>query len=303
MVRLFPATTRQRVLAAAIAFAVASAPAATPIAHADDLKHKKHKVEQRVKAARADLDESSRPRRKAHSALQPPGPQLHQARATLAVTRGKLAAAQALDEQMQHELVQAEVALSQARDDLRAGREKVKVQQRLLAEMAAESYAAGRPAADRALGDAQRAEPRRPHHADEDGRNLVDRETTPSTSSRPRARCSRSRRARSRTRRCRSSRSARPPPRTSCSAQRLETKAAEAEDAVTALVHARRSRARTPRARAEHADELHPAEDQARGAADLADAGRAARTTGRQPRATDGLLMRPVPGYVTSPFG
>ena len=42
MVRNFPATTRQRVLAAAIAFAVASAPAATPIAHADDLKHKKH---------------------------------------------------------------------------------------------------------------------------------------------------------------------------------------------------------------------------------------------------------------------
>ena len=37
---------------------------------------------------------------------------------------------------MQPELVQAEVALSQARDDLRAGREKVRAQQRLLGEMA-----------------------------------------------------------------------------------------------------------------------------------------------------------------------
>jgi len=44
VVRNFPATTRQRFLAAAVAFAVASAPAATPNAHADDLKHKKHQV-------------------------------------------------------------------------------------------------------------------------------------------------------------------------------------------------------------------------------------------------------------------
>ena len=69
MVRNFPATTRQRILAAAIAFAVATAPAAAPIAHADDLKHKKHKVEQRVKAARADLEDSSQAASKAHRAL------------------------------------------------------------------------------------------------------------------------------------------------------------------------------------------------------------------------------------------
>jgi len=65
VVRNFPATTRQRFLAAAVAFAVASAPAATPNAHADDLKHKKHQVEQRLKAAKADLEDSSRAATKA----------------------------------------------------------------------------------------------------------------------------------------------------------------------------------------------------------------------------------------------
>ncbi len=219
MVRNFPATTRQRVLAAAIAFAVASAPAATPIAHADDLKHKKHKVEQRVKAARADLEDSSQAATKAHRALQTARAQLHQARATLAVTRGKLAAAQALDEQMQHELVQAEVALSQARDDLRAGREKVKVQQRLLAEMASESMQQADP---QLIGLWAMLKAQNPSDLTTQLKtvgNLVDRETTALDqlkTARTAAHCQGG--ARSRTRRCRSSRSARPPPRTSCSA-------------------------------------------------------------------------------------
>ncbi len=106
MVRNFPATTRQRVLVAAIAFAVASAPAAAPIAHADDLKHKKHKVEQRVKAARADLEDSSQAAYQgAPRSCTPPRPSCTGPRRRWPSPGASWPPPQTLDEQMQHELV------------------------------------------------------------------------------------------------------------------------------------------------------------------------------------------------------
>ena len=69
--------------------------------------------------------------------------------------------------------------------------------------------------------------------------------------------------------------------------RRLETKAAEAEDAVTALVHARRT-AQDAALRAKHARRAHPrGPERARGAADLTDAGRP-RAPQRQRGATTG---------------
>ncbi len=82
--------------------------------------------------------------------------------------------------------------------------------------------------------------------------------------------------------------------------RRLETKAAEAEDAVTALVHARRT-AQDAALRAKHADErtLRKTKREARRISRML----AARAHHSVNEGNHGPLMRPVPGYVTSPFG
>ena len=300
MVRNFPATTRQRVLAAAIAFAVASAPAAMPIAHADDLKHKKHKVEQRVKAARADLEDSSQAASRAHSALQTARAQLHQARATLAVTRGKLAAAQALDEQMQRELVQAEVALSQARDDLRAGREKVKVQRRLLAEMASESMQQADP---QLIGLWAMLKAQNPADLTTQLKtvgNLVDRETTALDQLKTARALLTVKEGKVEDAKVQVEQKRQTAAENLALRRQLETKAAEAEDAVSALVHARRT-AQDAAVQAKHADErtLRKTKSEARRISRML----ARRAHHSVNEGNHGPLMRPVPGYVTSAFG
>jgi murein DD-endopeptidase MepM/ murein hydrolase activator NlpD len=300
VVRNFPATTRQRVLAAAIAFAVASAPTATPIAHADDLKHKKHKVEQRVKAARADLEDSSHAASKAHSALQTARAQLHGARAALAVTRGKLAAAQALDEQMQRELVQAEVALSQARDDLRAGREKVKVQRRLLAEMASESMQQADP---QLIGLWAMLKAQNPADLTTQLKtvgNLVDRETTALDQLKTARTLLTVKEGKVEDAKVQVEQKRQTAAENLVLRRQLETKAAEAEDAVSELVHARRT-AQDAALRAKHADErtLRKTKSEARRISRML----ARRAQHSVNEGNHGPLMRPVPGYVTSAFG
>ena len=282
MVRNFPATTRQRFLAAAVAFAVASAPAATPNAHADDLKHKKHQVEQRLKAAKADLEDSSRAATKAHRALHTARTQLHQARATLSVARGKLAAAQALDEQMHHELVRAEVALSQARDDLRAGRERVRVQQRLLAEMASESMQQADP---QLIGLWAMLKARNPSDLTTQLKtvgNLVDRETTALDQLKTARTVLTVKEAKVEDAKAQVELKRRAAAENLVLRQGLEKKAAEAEDAVTALVQTRRT-----------------AQDAALRAS-IREIRRAHHSVNE---GNHGPLMRPVPGYVTSAFG
>ncbi len=300
MVRNFPATTRQRFLAAAVAFAVASAPAATPNAHADDLKHKKHQVEQRLKAAKADLEDSSQAATKAHRALHTARTQLHQARATLSVARGKLAAAQALDEQMHHELVQAEVALSQARDDLRAGRERVRVQQRLLAEMASESMQQADP---QLIGLWAMLKARNPSDLTTQLKtvgNLVDRETTALDQLKTARTVLTVKEAKVEDAKAQVELKRRAAAENLVLRRRLETKAAEAEDAVTALVQARRT-AQDAALRARHADErtLRETKSEARRISRML----ARRAHHSVNEGNHGPLMRPVPGYVTSAFG
>ncbi|HMD12498.1 MAG TPA: peptidoglycan DD-metalloendopeptidase family protein [Marmoricola sp.] len=300
MVRNFPATTRQRILAAAIAFAVATAPAAAPIAHADDLKHKKHKVEQRVKAARADLEDSSQAASQAHRALHTAWAQLHQARATLAVTRGKLVAAQALDKQRQHELVQAEVALSQARDDLRAGREKVKEQQRLLAQMASESMQQADP---QLIGLWAMLKAQNPSDLTTQLKtvgNLVDRETTALDQLKTERTLLTVKERKVEDAKVQVEQKRKAAAENLVLRQGLEKKAAEAEDAVTALVQTRRT-AQDAALRAKHADErtLRKSKREARRISRML----AARAHHSVDKGNHGPLMRPVTGYVTSAFG
>ena len=301
MVRNVPATTRQRVLAAAVAFAVAAAPAAAPIAHADDLKHKKHRVEQRVKAAKADLEDSSQAAYKARRALSTARAQLHTARRTLTSTKGKLVAAQTLDKQTQQELVRAEVALSQARDDLRAGRQKVKDQQALLAQMASESMQQADP---QLIGLWAMLKAQNPSDLTTQLKtvgNILDREHTA---------LDELKNARTllavKERNVEDAKQEVEAKRKAAAAnlvlrQRLEKKAAEAEDAVTTLVHTRRT-ATLAALRAKHADERTLRKNK-REAARISRmlAARAHRSVNQGNGG--GPLLRPVTGYVTSSFG
>jgi murein DD-endopeptidase MepM/ murein hydrolase activator NlpD len=119
--------------------------AAAPLASADDLKDKKHKVQRQLAGAHSDLEESSAQARAAAAALRTAQVQLDAAQAQLARTRGELAAAEVLDQQMQAKLIVAVERLRQARRDLVTGRKKIAEQQRTLGEIVVQNYQTGDP--------------------------------------------------------------------------------------------------------------------------------------------------------------
>ena len=145
MVRTFPRTTRVRGAVVVLSLSLLTGTAAAPLAAADDLEAKKHKVERKVNAAHDDLDESSAQVRQAAAALASAQTRLGTAQAHLAQTRGELAAAEVLDHQMQAKLVAAIARLEAARADLHAGRVKVAEQQRTLGQIVVQNYQTGDP--------------------------------------------------------------------------------------------------------------------------------------------------------------
>ncbi len=145
MVRIFPRTTRRRVLVTLVAGSMLSSVAALPLASADDLKHKKHKVERKITSAHSDLDESSQQLRDATAALQSAQIKLGRAQDHLAKTRGELSAAQVLDRQMQAKLEAAVARLRQAQADLQSGRVKIAGQRDEVGRIIAENYQTGDP--------------------------------------------------------------------------------------------------------------------------------------------------------------
>jgi murein DD-endopeptidase MepM/ murein hydrolase activator NlpD len=119
--------------------------AVAPLASADDLEAKKHRVERKVSAVHDDLDESSVQLRRAAAALSSAQTQLGAAREHLARTRGELAAAEVIDHQMQAKLAAAIDRMKGARAELRAGRRKVADQQDLLGQIVVQNYQTGDP--------------------------------------------------------------------------------------------------------------------------------------------------------------
>jgi murein DD-endopeptidase MepM/ murein hydrolase activator NlpD len=120
--------------------------AAVPLASADDLKDKKAKVERKLHGAHDDVEHSSAQLRQAQAALGAAQAQLSKAQAHLAKTRGELAAAEALDRQMQARLDAAIERLEQARADLEEGHVKVAEQEHELGAIVVSNYQTGDPA-------------------------------------------------------------------------------------------------------------------------------------------------------------
>ena len=145
MLRSFPRRTRARALTALLSGSLLLGVAAVPLAVADDLKDKKHKVQRKISGAQDDLDESTTRARQAVAALKSAQVQLDAAQAHLAKTRGELAAAEVLDKQMQAKLEAAIARLAQARKDLAAGRAKVADQQKELGQIVVSNYQTGDP--------------------------------------------------------------------------------------------------------------------------------------------------------------
>jgi murein DD-endopeptidase MepM/ murein hydrolase activator NlpD len=120
--------------------------AAVPSSSADNLKHKKHKVQHHLKVVHSDLDESSAQLRQATAALGDAQARLGKAQDHLATTRGQLAAAAALDRQMQARLDAAVARLQAARAELSNGQDKVAGEERELGQIVVQNYQTGSPA-------------------------------------------------------------------------------------------------------------------------------------------------------------
>jgi len=117
----------------------------SPLAHADDLKKKKHQAHQVVVGAVGDMEESSKALNAATHRLSQAKSLLVTAQRKLAVTQGQLTAAQVLDAQMQAKLAQAEQALAEAEQAAKDGAAAVVQQRADIGQLVASSYQYGDP--------------------------------------------------------------------------------------------------------------------------------------------------------------
>ncbi len=114
-------------------------------AQADDLKSKQRQVEKQLKGASKDLDHSSAKLRKAAARLAAARTQLVDAKTELATVRGRLEVAAERDAQMQAELATAEAELADAEAELVQGQSDRDGQRQKVANTVADMYAQGDP--------------------------------------------------------------------------------------------------------------------------------------------------------------
>ncbi len=175
--RLFPRTARHRLLAALSAAALAMGAVSVPLAHADDLKDRRERIEDRIKHADDDLDHSSARMRRAMAALDTAQRALDSARAELDAAKVALDAARERDREMQLKLEQARARLEQAQAELDTGREDLSVQKEAVTEMVTSMYQAEDPHLQ-ALTSMMSAEDPADLTWAEEGRDVVVRQET-----------------------------------------------------------------------------------------------------------------------------
>jgi len=118
---------------------------AGPQATAGELRDKRREAHQQVEKAHEDLEESSGRLRQAVQALEKARDQLTQARAELGSVRARLTLAQQRDEEMRQELAAAEARLTQATADVATGRDAVAAQQQVVVDTITSIYEEGDP--------------------------------------------------------------------------------------------------------------------------------------------------------------
>lgn len=146
--RLFPRTVSRRLVAATAASTLALGSLAVPLAFANDgskLRDRQRQAHQQVRHAEHSLDESSSQLRRARARLTAAREQLRGARADLERANSKLAAARERDDEMQGRLDAAEQRLSVAQQDLAAGRVALIAQRDALTDTITDIYEQGDP--------------------------------------------------------------------------------------------------------------------------------------------------------------
>ncbi len=142
----FPRTPTTRLVAVVVAVGVlTSALPSTPLANAGELRDKKQQVHRKVERANHDLDESSAALRRATQALSHAREQLTEARAELGDVRARLAVAQQRDEEMRQALAEAEARLVQAQADVATGKGALKEQEQAVVDTITSLYEQGDP--------------------------------------------------------------------------------------------------------------------------------------------------------------
>jgi murein DD-endopeptidase MepM/ murein hydrolase activator NlpD len=135
------------VATASIALALTAGVLTLPSGPADagELRDKQDKVHRKVERANHDLDESSSALRRATRALSRSREQLTEARAELGDVRARLSIAQQQDAQMQQALADAEARLTQAQDDVATGKDALVEQQQAVVDTITSIYEQGDP--------------------------------------------------------------------------------------------------------------------------------------------------------------
>lgn len=131
--------------AAAIALGTLSVPPAVYPASADDLKDRQKQVEKQIDRANEQVEESSKELRVAGDRLEAAQSQLLDSRTALATARGKLAVAQERDAAAAAELVQAEALLAQAKAEVAAGEADAAAQRDVVGDTIKRLYTEGDP--------------------------------------------------------------------------------------------------------------------------------------------------------------
>jgi murein DD-endopeptidase MepM/ murein hydrolase activator NlpD len=147
-VRSFPRIGCRRTAAVAAAIAVAVGALTVPSgpqAQAGELRDKQRVVHHKVERANHDLDESSSRLRRATQALARSRHQLTEARAELGDVRARLAIARQRDEEMRQELAAAEARLAQAQADVATGKDARDTQHDVVVDSIISIYEQGDP--------------------------------------------------------------------------------------------------------------------------------------------------------------
>ena len=146
--RLFPATARQRLVVAATAGALGVGVLTAPLGAWADIKHLRHQhaqAQHSIRHAQADLDETSSRTRRAYAALTRSRSDLRAARHDLAVARANVAAAKARLDQVRHELDRARARLDRAKINLERQRQAASDQHDQLVNTVTSLYEGGDP--------------------------------------------------------------------------------------------------------------------------------------------------------------
>lgn len=138
-------TSRRRLIAALVAGSTVISVMATAPAPADELDHRKNRVQREIRRAERHLDQSSAALVRAANAVEAAEAKLASATRDLATSRGELAAAEVVDNQMQARLAATTLRLEHARRALRQGRQDKREQELALGQIAVQTYQIGDP--------------------------------------------------------------------------------------------------------------------------------------------------------------